>query len=104
MSSETMAEGTNTGTEVPVSNAVTETEVRVSGTDTGAVVPVRAAVTTATTLSKADIAIIVDRVTRNLQPPAAGGTPVCPASSEGEGAASAKREARDALMFNMLQT
>ena len=80
-----MAEGTNTGTEVPVSNAVTETEVRVSGADTGAVVPVRAAVTSATTLSEADIANIVDRVTRNLQPSVAGGTPVGPASSEGEG-------------------
>ena len=81
-----MAEGTSTGTEVPVSNVVTETEVRISGADAGAVVPVRAApVTTATTLSEADIAIIVDRVTRNLQPSVAGGTPVCPATSEGEG-------------------
>ena len=47
--------------------------------------PVRAAVTTATTLSEADIAIIVDRVTKNFQPPVAGGTPVCPVSSEGGG-------------------
>ena len=31
-----MVEGTNTGTEVPVSNAVTETEVWVSGADMGA--------------------------------------------------------------------
>ena len=46
--------------------------------------PVRAAVTTASTLSEADIAIIVDRVTKNLQQPTAGGTSVCP-SSEGEG-------------------
>ena len=52
-----MAEGTNSGTEVPVSDVA---------------------------LSEADIAIIVDRVTRNLQPPAAGGTSMCPASSEGE--------------------
>ena len=79
-----MAEGSSSGTEVPVSDAVTGTEVRVSGADTGAVVPVRAAVTTASTLSEADIAIIVDRVTRNLQPPTAGGTSVCPTSSEGE--------------------
>lgn len=78
-----MAEGSSSGTEVPVSDAVTETEVRVSGADTGAVV--RAAVTTASTLSETDIAIIVDRVTRNLQPPTAGGTAVCPTSSEGEG-------------------
>ena len=79
-----MAEGTNSGTEVPVSDAVVGTEVRVSGADTGVVGPVRAAVTTASTLSEADIAIIVDRVTRNLQPPAASGTSMCPASSEGE--------------------
>ena len=59
--------------------------VRVSGADTGAVVPVRTAVTTATSLSEADIATIVDRVTRNLQPSIRGGAPVCPTSSEGEG-------------------
>ena len=41
-----MAEGSSTGTEVPVSKAVTETEVRVSGADAGAVVPVQTAVTT----------------------------------------------------------
>ena len=46
-----MAEGKNTGMEVPVTNAITETEVQVSGADTGVVVPVRVAVTTATTLS-----------------------------------------------------
>ena len=80
-----MAEGSSTGTEVPVSKAVTETEVRVSGADAGAVVPVRTAVTTATSLSEADIATIVDRVTRNLQPSILGGAPVCPTSSEGEG-------------------
>ena len=80
-----MAEGSSTGTEVHVSKAVTETEVRVSGADTGAVVPVRTAVTTATSLSEADIATIVDRVTRNLQPLIPGGAPVCPTSSEGEG-------------------
>ena len=82
-----MAEGTSTGTEVPVFNAVTETEVRVSGADTGAVVPVGTAVTTATSLSEADIATIVDRVTRNLQPSIPGGAPVCPTLSEGEGEA-----------------
>ena len=71
------------GMEVPVSNAVTETEVRVSGADTGVVVPVRVAVTTATTLSEADI--IVNRVVKNLQPPVASGTPVCPVLTEGEG-------------------
>ena len=80
-----MAEGSSTGTEVHVSKAVTETEVRVSGADTGAVVPVQTAVTTATSLSEADIATIVDRVTRNLQPLIPGGAPVCPTSSEGEG-------------------
>ena len=83
-SSKSMAEGTNSGTEVPVSDAVVGTEVRVSGADTGVVGPVRAAVTTASTLSEADIAIIVHRVTRNLQPPAASGTSMCPASLEGE--------------------
>ena len=57
--------------------SVTGTEVWVSGADTGAVVPV--------TLSEADIAIIVNRVTRNLQPPTAGGTSVCSTSSEGGG-------------------
>ena len=81
-----MAEDSSSETEVPVSDAVTRTEVRVSGADSGAVVPVRAAVTTVqSSLSEADIAIIVDRVTRNLQPPTAGGTSVCPTSSEGEG-------------------
>ena len=59
--------------------------VRVSGADTGAVVPVRTAVMAATSLSEADIATIVDRVTRNLQPSILGGAPVCPTSSEGEG-------------------
>ena len=61
------------GMEVLVSNAVMGTEVRVSGAGMGAVVPVRAAGTITSTLSEADIAIIVDRVTRNLQLPAAGG-------------------------------
>ena len=83
----TMAEGTSLGTEVPVSNTVTETEVRVSGVDTGAVVPVGTAATTSTTLSETNIAIIVDRVTKNLQLSVSGGTLVCPASSEGEGEA-----------------
>ena len=46
--------------------------------------PVRVAATTVTTLSEADITIIVDRVMKNLQQPVASGTPVCPASSEGE--------------------
>ena len=49
-------------------------EVSVSNAGMGAVVPVRAAGTTTSTLSEADIAIIVDRVTRNLQLPAAGGS------------------------------
>ena len=82
MSSGKMAEGTSTGTEVLVTNVVTETKVQVSGADAGAVTP---AVMTAMTLSEGDIAIIVDRMTRNLQPSLAGATPVCPALLEGEG-------------------
>ena len=81
MSSGKMAEGTSTGT-VAFTNVVTETKVQVSGADTGAVTP---AVMTAMTLPEGDIAIIVDRVMRNLQPSVAGATPVCPALSEGEG-------------------
>ena len=45
--------------------------------------PVRVAAMTVTTLLEADIAIIVDRVMKNLQKPVVSGTPVCPASSEG---------------------
>ena len=55
VSSETIAEGTNTVTEVLASNAVTETEVWVSGADTWVVVPVRVAAMTVTTLLEADI-------------------------------------------------
>ena len=72
------------GTEMQVSNVVMGTEVLVSGAGMGVVVPVRVAGTNVSTLSEVDTAIIVDRVTRNLQSPAAGGTPVCPASSEGK--------------------
>lgn len=69
------------GMEVLVSNAVMGTKVRVSGAGMGAVVPVRAAGTTTSTLSEADIVIIVNRVTRNLQLPAAGGRVGCQLST-----------------------
>ena len=61
--------------------------MRLSGADTRAVVPVGTGVATATSLSEADIATIVDRVTRNLQPSIPGGALVCATSSEGEGEA-----------------
>ena len=84
MGTEVLVSNVVMGTEVQVSNVVMGTEVLVSGAGMGVVVPVRVAGTNASTLSEADTAIIVDRVTRNLQSPAAGGTPACPASLEGK--------------------